>query len=204
MEQITELLDGKGYIRLEEVFGNELKIVNAARRAYNREASELTQTDIGILKGLLTNGHTSPLEHVLFTFDVCCPIFVARQWMRHRTWSFSELSRRYCAEGLEFYVPQNVNKEMEYKFKSLYENIEKVYKELLNSGIKKEQARSILPVGMYTKFKATVDLNNLIKFLALRDEKHAQEEIRVYADAIKKLVAPYLPNVADALGWEKG
>lgn len=200
MQNRIDLLD-HGFLELTEVFGDERKIVNAARIAYGAKTNELTPTDIGILKGLLTNGHTSPLEHVSFTFLVKCPIFVARQWMRHRTWSYSELSRRYAKGGMKFYTPEGDDSG---EYEAVYSYALSAYNTLLERGVKREQARAVLPVGLYTEFYASVDLNNLLHFLRLREDFHAQYEIRVYAEAIKRLVAPCLPHVAEFLGWQSG
>lgn len=206
---VTGLLDGRGSIELVQHTGDELLIVNTARIAHNRQTQELTESDLGVLRGLLTNRHTSPLEHVIFTFLVKAPIFVARQWMRHRTWSYSELSRRYTRDDIEFYVPaqftglevSGIPSILRQKYESIYAQELATYETLIAAGVRREQARAVLPVGMYTRFYATVDLNNLIKFLILREDSHAQYEIRVYADAIKTLVRPYIPHIAEYLNW---
>lgn len=203
-----ELLDGQGWIELDDFMGSELKIVNAARIAYNRRSNELSDSDLEILKALLVNGHTSPLEHVVFTFHVYAPIFVVRQWFRHRTWSYSELSRRYSKKDIRFYIPSEFNGngvkeigECRELYAKQYAGALKTYNELLDKGVKAEQARDVLPVGMMTEFYGTVNLNNLLKFLALRCDVHAQKEIREYADAIKVLVRKVVPHVAEYLKW---
>lgn len=208
MNNRIEVLDGQGWIELIDFMGDELKIVNAARMAYGRQSKELSESDIQILKALLINGHTSPLEHVVFTFHIYAPIFVARQWMRHRTWSYSELSRRYTKKDIQFYIPKHFTgdgvKELE-QCRGIYTKacVEAVdtYNELLNEGVKPEQARGVLPLSLMTEFKGTVDLHNLIHFLALRDDIHAQWEIRQYAEAIKTLIRKVVPHVAEELKW---
>ena len=204
-----EVLKGHGWIELTDHMGDELKIVNAARIAYNKQSETLDDNDKAILKALLTNGHTSPLEHVVFTFHVKAPIFVVRQWFRHRTWSYSELSRRYTKSEPEFYYPYYFTGKNEVDGEKVVELLMNTYAEavnaydqLLNAGVKAEQARMVLPVGMMTEFYGTVNLNNLLKFLGLRDDAHAQYEIQEYAKAIKQLVKPILPTVAEALKWE--
>ena len=208
MDNRIELLDGQGWIELDDFMGSELKIVNAARIAYNRRSNELNDSDLEILKALLVNGHTSPLEHVVFTFHVYAPIFVVRQWFRHRTWSYSELSRRYSKKDIWFYIPSEFNGdgvkeagECRELYARQYAEALKTYNELLDKGVKAEQARDVLPVGMMTEFYGTVDLNNLLKFLSLRCDVHAQKEIREYADAIKVLVRKVVPHVAEYLKW---
>jgi thymidylate synthase (FAD) len=149
--------------------------------------------------------------------------------MRHRTWKFNEISRRYTEENITFYNPTNFrtqhvsdrqasnrdesNPEIIHSH-TLYPVVKastlqrkhseyslQVYEDMINNGVCREQARGVLPQNMMTTYWATVDLSNLIKFLALRDDDHAQWEIAVYAKAIKRLITPYLPNIAEYLGW---
>lgn len=209
----TTLLDGQGYIALTDYMGDELKIVNAARIAYNARSGVLSRRDKAILTSLLSNGHTSPLEQVTFTFFVKAPIFVARQWFRHRTWSYNEMSRRYTKTAPEFYVPRHftggylddsdigVVNGLAAPIVHLYDQVARTYWWLMSKGVKPEQARVVLPVATMTEFFATVNLNNLLKFIALRDDIHAQYEIREYAHAMKGLVKPLLPTIAEAMGW---
>jgi thymidylate synthase (FAD) len=195
------LLD-KGYLELQETMGNDLAIVNAARVSFLRESKGLEQ-DSKLIHYLLRNAHTSPFEMVEFKFRVHCPLFVARQWMRHRTWNFSEVSRRYTEENLEFYIPDNFrlqansNKQASCGFlaadssafvaEKLTNHVNeslKLYHEALAAGVAREMARLFLPQNMYTTFIAKVDAHNLMHFLKLRLHEHAQYEIRVYAEAI--------------------
>jgi len=159
---------------------------------------------------LLVNRHTSPFEQVEFQFRVKCPIFVVRQWHRHRTWSYNEVSRRYTSEEMEFHIPTELrkqskdNKQMSAGLienpESMIENMRRLteisnttYELLLDYGVCREQARMILPQNMYTSFYAKVDLHNLLHFLELRNHPHAQEEIRLYAQAIEQLIEPIVP-----------
>ena len=135
----------------------------------------------------------TPFEAMVFTFDVKCPIFVARQWMRHRHASISEESLRYCVAGDEVYVP-NFKNEFNRQLweRANYRQFEE-YEMLIAHGVPKEQARSILPLGTYTKFYWTVNGSSLMNFLKLRLNKAAQKEIREYAEIIldmAKVVAP--------------
>ena len=171
---------------------------------------------VNLLDYLIANKHTSPLEHVVFTFSVHCPLFVRGQWHRHRTWSYNEISRRYTEVDMEFYTPPKIRKqaksdrqasvesdfddsELRRKISTHNKQSLDLYNDLLNSGVCREQARGVLPQNMMVTFWATVDLSNLIHFLDLRDSEHAQWEIREYAIAIKKLIQPVVPNVFNTL-----
>ena len=208
-----------GNIKLIRHMGDELAIVNAARMSFDKHKDELDDKDIALLRSLVRNHHTSPLEHVVFTFEVHCPLFVRAQWFRHRTWSFSEVSRRYTSEGMDFFLPSEdeirmqsadareasvdglspVRNEAVEKMAEATRKAFEVYQELLDMGVSREQARMVLPQNLNTTFLATVDLNNLIKFLQLRSGKHAQSEIRVYAECIKELITPIVPHIVTEL-----
>ncbi|MFA6102668.1 MAG: FAD-dependent thymidylate synthase [Victivallaceae bacterium] len=210
----VKVLGGQGWIGLIDHLGSETTIVNAARVSFGRLKEKMDYRDITLLEYLIENKHTSPLEHVVFTFSVHCPLFVRGQWHRHRTWSFNEISRRYTEVDLEFYTPPSIRAQSEsnrqasvvnssldrpeLKQKISDHNVQSLalYEELLAAGVCREQARGVLPQNMMVTFWGTVDLNNLLHFLDLRDSEHAQWEIREYAAAIKKLIKPIIPNVA--------
>jgi thymidylate synthase (FAD) len=193
--------------------------VNAARVSFGKIRTEMDDRDAALVRYLIKNHHTSPLEHVVFTFLVHCPLFIRSQWHRHRTWSYNEISRRYTDVDIEFYTPPELREQAESDrqasrpaehldqaaCKALIEEHHKrsldLYHKLLEQGVCREQARGVLPQDMMTTFWATVDLNNLLKFLELRDSDHAQWEIREYAIAIKKLIKPDFPHVAEIKGW---
>lgn len=201
-----------GYVRLVDSMGSDLSIVRAARVSYDAEPREDGRDD-KLIGYLLRNKHTSPFESVVFTFEVQAPIFVFRQWHRHRTWSFNEVSARYSELPEQYYVPEieqittqsDSNKQMrtnKYNPQSavIAKAIEETsaaafvqYKKLLALGTPRELARCVLPVGTYSRMFATVDLHNLLHFLRLRLHEHAQYEIRVYAEAILQLIEPLLP-----------
>jgi thymidylate synthase (FAD) len=214
-----DLLD-HGFVRLVDHMGSDLSIVRSARVSYNAEwrTGEDAGKDEKLLAYLIHNRHTSPLEAVKFTFEVKCPIFVSRQWMRHRTWAYNEVSARYSEPPEEFYVPQpemigkqsKSNKQMrdltpltdsEYvkadelcaAIKDTCSHAFAVYRGLLNDGVPRELARGVLPVNTYTHFFATVDLHNLMHWLRLRLHSHAQHEIQVYGKAILDLIEPVVP-----------
>jgi len=221
------LLLDHGFIRLVDHMGSDLSIVRNARVSYDADwrAGEDKGSDSRLINYLYNNGHNTPFEAVVFTFDIKAPIFVFRQWHRHRTQSYNELSARYRELPEEFYIPephlvgvQNAdNKQMrdpmtKAEFAALpIEEREGVtsylcrmrdsnckafglYREMLKQGIPRELARSVLPVSTYSHMFATVNLNNLFKFLAERTHTHAQYEIRVYALAILDLIEPSVPE----------
>ena len=221
-ERSIDVLDD-GFVRLVDVMGNDLSIVRAARVSYNAEPRG-DGSDDKLIHYLWRNKHTSPFESVIFTFEIKCPIFVARQWHRHRTWSYNEVSARYTELPEEFYVPElsqittqsKDNKQMRTNEQNqdasfiktlLVLNNSKafgVYRELLEAGCPRELARSVLPLGTYTRFFGTVDLHNLFHFLKLRLHEHAQYEIRVYAQAILKLIEPIVPISVKAFNESMG
>ena len=220
-ENHVSVLDGQGWIGLIDTLGTESTIVNAARVSFGKIKTDMDERDVKLLHYLLDNRHSSPLEHIVFTFSVHCPLFVRGQWHRHRTWSYNEISRRYTEIDIEFYTPKHLRMQSENNRQASYDNpdfqdaelramIDKqnkdslaLYEKLLEGGVCREQARGVLPQNMMVTFWATVDLNNLLHFLSLRDSEHAQWEIREYAIAIKKLIKPIIPNVA-AYFAEKG
>ena len=214
-----------GLVRLIEHMGSDLSIVRNARVSYDAEwrAGEDEGKDVKLLNYLVKNNHTSPFESCLFTFEVKAPIFVLRQWHRHRTWSFNEISARYAELPEEFYVPEMAqitgqstsNKQMrtdeihplaERMRQAIYsagEGAFATYKELIAAGCPRELARSVLPVGTYSHMFATVDLHNLMHFLKLRLHSHSQYEIRVYAEAMLQLIEPLVPHTVAAFREHK-
>ncbi len=219
-EESVEVLGGQGWIGLIDKMGTESTIVNAARVSFGKMKNSMDEKDIVLLDYLIENRHTSPLEHITFTFSVHCPLFVRGQWHRHRTWSYNEISRRYTEFDISFYTPPELRKQAKVNrqasvvdedfdsetMRGVIENANleslRLYEELLEKGVCREQARGVLTQNMMVTFWATVDLSNLLHFLDLRDHDHAQWEIREYAIAIKKLIAPYVPNVAKYMKWD--
>lgn len=218
-----------GYVRLVEHMGNDLSIVRNARVSYDAEwrTGEDAGKDEKLIRYLYSNRHTSPFESVTFTFEVKAPIFVVRQWHRHRTWSYNEVSARYTELPEEFYVPNpkligkqaDKNKQMrdldltkqtpefwEVEAANLIAdtcaNAFNTYKALLERGIPRELARGVLPVNTYTHMFCTVDLHNLFHFLRLRLHEHSQYEIRVYAEAMLELIKPIVPVAVEAFLYE--
>ena len=210
-----------GLVRLVDHMGSDLSVVRSARVSYDAEwrAGEDEGKDAKLIDYLVRHNHTSPLEAVSFTFEVKAPIFVLRQWHRHRTWSFNEVSARYSELPEEFYVPEQdqityqstSNKQMRTdkvnphayyireKMKRHCINAFELYREMLADGCPRELARGVLPVNTYSHMFATVDLHNLAHFLKLRLHEHAQYEIRVYAEAMLELITPIVPVCVAAL-----
>ncbi len=218
-ERHVRVLGGQGWIGLVDMMGSETSIVNAARVSFGKRRETMDERDAALVRYLVSHHHTSPLEHVVFTFLVHCPLFVRSQWHRHRTWSYNEISRRYTEVDLELYVPPALREQSESdrqasresesldqsaclaKIRAFHEQSLRLYQELLDAGVCREQARGVLPQNLMTTFWATVDLNNLLKFLELRDSPHAQWEIREYASAIKSLIRDDFPHIAAIQGW---
>lgn len=226
MEKI-DVLD-HGFVRLVDSMGSDLSVVRAARVSYDAawRAGEDTGSDKRLINYLWKNRHTTPFEAVQFTFEIKAPIFVFRQWHRHRTWSYNELSARYRELPEEFYVPRGIDVGVQSTSSKQAREIEgidsypteqrdrevadvrdamrtqfAIYRRLLASGWPRELARSVLPVATYSHMFASVNLLNLLKFLTLRCDSHAQYEIRVYADAMRELIRPIVPECIAA--WEE-
>ena len=205
----TRVLD-KGFVRFVEHMGGDAGIVEAARVSYGG-GSKGAEQDRKLIRYLIKHGHHSPLEHAIMKFHIKCPIFVARQWFRHRIASYNEVSYRYTKTTDEFYYPETwraqdqKNKqssvetpEMDQEslsrvFRKSVELASKTYHELLEAGVAREMARMVLPVNLYTQFYWTVNARSLMNFLSLRADLHAQAEIRRYAEALAGCFAEACP-----------
>lgn len=202
----------KGFVRLVDCMGDDTSIVQAARVSYGK-GTKSKRKDADLIDYLMRNRHTSPFEMVEFKFHVKAPIFVVRQWFRHRTASVNEISGRYSILKDEFYIPKKfrkqsktnkqgsegyVEEETNAELIKLVEDITKEvyakYKFLLSKGASRELARIILPLNTYTEFYWKQNLHNLLHFIKLRIDSHAQEEIREYALAIAQIVKELVPN----------
>ncbi|MBS1538815.1 MAG: FAD-dependent thymidylate synthase [Bacteroidetes bacterium] len=208
----------KGFVRLIDVMGNDNSIVQAARVSYGEGTKRLTE-DRGLIRYLLRHQHTTPFEMVEFKFHIKLPIFIARQWIRHRTANVNEYSGRYSEMKDEFYIPalgnirpqSTMNKQgrsdetfpteqaeiIADKFAASQDQMYAEYRELLEMGVAREIARINLPVSNYTEWYWKIDLHNLFHFLKLRIDDHAQYEIRVYGEAIASIVKEIVP-----VAWE--
>ena len=209
----------KGFVRLVDYFGGDQRIVQSARVSYGEGTKSVSQ-DGALIDYLLRHQHTSPFEQVVMTFHVKMPIFVARQWVRHRTGCMNEVSGRYSIMKDEFYVPaedkvapqstdnkqgrateafdketaDKIIAQLEEGQKEAYEN----YSELIDSGLAREIARINLPLSLYTEFYWEMDLHNLFHFLKLRLDSHAQYEIRVYAQVILEMCRKVAPMATES------
>ena len=203
-----------GFVRLVDYMGGDNRIVQTARVSYG-EGTKTVREDAGLIDYLMRHQHTSPFEHVILELHCKMPIFVARQWIRHRTARLNEISGRYSVMESEFYVPEPAqisyqstdNKQGRSQDEVPVELRQKVidllrqeqgsayatYQELINDGVARELARINLPLSLYTQWYWQMDLHNLFHFIKLRADNHAQWEIRQYAEAIGKLAEAVAP-----------
>ena len=208
-----------GFVRLVDYLGSDQRIVQSARVSYGA-GTKTVRRDRGLIRYLLRNEHTSPFEQVVFTFHAKLPIFVARQWIRHRTARLNEISGRYSILSDEFYVPAAdqialqstdnkqgrsadpvepaVAEEVREYLGQGQKRAYKEYEELLDKGIARELARVNLPVSVYTEWYWQIDLHNLFRFLRLRLDAHAQAEIRAYASVMRDLAEKVCPIAFEA------
>lgn len=203
--------------------GTPLSIVNAARVSFNDTHQEMTEKDEGLIRFLMKNRHASPFEHCVATFRIKAPIFVAREWHRHRTQSYNEWSGRYSQLEPKFYAPgydrpliqvgkpgayrfevaqdDKVNIELYRELRFSYQTAWNCYQYLLDQGIAKEVARNCLPVGVYTSWYATANLRNWVNFLSLRTDEQALFEIRELAFQVEEKLYDLYPTVLEV--WDK-
>ncbi len=218
LDQEIKVLD-KGFVRLVDDMGGDERIVQAARVSYG-DGTKSYRQDRALIHYLLRNEHTSPFEQVQLTFHTKMPIFVARQWVRHRTARLNEISGRYSIMKEEFYVPEAdqmrfqskdnkqarsdeplSDREAEFMIDEMVEDQRLLYGHYLamvEKGLAREIARANLPNSLYTEWYWQMDLHNLLRFLMLRMDPHAQYEIRVYAEAMAKCVQAVAPMAYEA------
>lgn len=218
----------KGHVTLVDVMPRivpegktaDYAIVQAARVSYG-DGTKTVNEDRGLIRYLLRHAHTTPLEMVEFKLHLKMPIFVCRQWARHRMSSTNEISARYSILKDEFYLPDSsdlrmqssINKQCSdgqideitavYCANKIKENAEanyNFYEYMINGKVAREQSRMVLPLNIFTEFYWKIDLHNLLHFLALRCDSHAQKEIRVFADAILEILKQVVPVTIEA--WE--
>ena len=210
----------KGFVRLVDYMGGDERIVQAARVSYGK-GTKTKHQDRGLINYLMRNEHTSPFEQVIMTFHCKMPIFVARQWVRHRTARLNEISGRYSVMENEFYVPdreqirfqskdnkqgrnqgEEVPPEIQQKIldiiKKGYSQAYNQYNEMLEENIARELARINLPLSLYTQWYWQIDLHNLFHFLKLRMDPHAQWEIRQYARVMAEMTGKVAPMAYEA------
>lgn len=181
-----------GFIELIDHIGGDRAVVTAARLCWRSEAKDI-ESDRKLINHLIIKGHGTPFEHAVFTFNVKCPIFVARQWLRHRMASYDEVSLRHCIAERDYYVPDKLDKEIKERYIKTTEAAFDAYDDLLKEGLRKEQARALLPLNIYTQFYWTLNARSLMNFLQLRLDKAAQYEIREYATVILEIFKKTMP-----------
>ena len=218
LDKEFKVLD-KGFVRLIDYLGGDDRIVQAARVSYG-EGTKSYREDAGLIDYLLRHEHTSPFEQVVLTFHVKLPIFVARQWIRHRTARLNEISGRYSIMKDEFYVPvpgdlaeQSADNKQGRsdepmdadKAASVIERFERGqkaaygdYSSLVEEGLAREIARINLPLSLYTEWYWQIDLHNLFRFLMLRMDAHAQKEIRLYANTMLDITRAVAPRAVES------
>ncbi len=214
----VNVLDDSPRLALDRVAGTEEDVCRAARVSLlNDEREPDYERDTKLLKYLIQHNHWSPFEHVYMTWIVSAPIFVARQWMRHKSWSFNEVSARYTELPLDYYIPDRFRKQaknnrqaseedefldiasgMREEYDDCVRSAIWAYKTLLEGGVAREQARAVLPTAMYTRFYASCNLRSLIHFLEIRDHEGAQWEMQQYAKAMRKIANRIWPRVIAA------
>ena len=198
----------KGYVELLNHMGTDDDIANSARVSTQSNGKDNNR----LIRYLIRKGHMQPIEFGVMKFEVKLPIFVERQWVRHRTATMCELSGRYTESDCEVYIPELENVRGSYEFENDEGNVELFYmsnenaysnsivsyQDSLSIGVDRELARINLPLGLYTLKHWQIDLRNLLHFLNLRNNPHAQLEIKEYADAIECIVADKFPLVYSA------
>jgi thymidylate synthase (FAD) len=208
-----QILD-HGFVRLDDSMADDLSVVNAARVSFARRKEEMDDSDAGLIRFLLRERHGTPFEHNSFRFHVRAPIFVAREWFRHRVGSFNEFSMRYARATDDFYVPEpddvrtQVGKPGAYSFepvepelaettreelRAVYEHAYATYERLVECGVARELARLVMPVAAYTEFYWTINARSLMNFVSLRAAETAQREIRRYAEACERFLEAKMP-----------
>jgi len=185
--------DGLGFAELTDHMACDLAVVNAARVSYKKRSAQLSERDVKLIRFLMREQHGSPFEHCVFRFEVKAPLFVTRQWMRHRIASYNEQSGRWTEFDPEFYFP-DPGVDPYYRIGEHSRRCFEKYQQLLGDGWPKEQARMVLPQNLYTTFWFTVNARSLMNFIMLRAQESAQSEIRKYADVLEQMAASVMPQ----------
>jgi len=220
--------DGIGFVELVDAVGSDLSVVNSARVSFGKHKAKLDSKDKKLIKYLIKHKHTSTLEHCFVTFRVKVPLFVRSQHHRHRTWSYNEISRRYTDFDIQFYEPEAFR--TQHKSNRQASNAEelidpvieswqyeasdcitmhhdaslKLFNELIDAGVCREQARGILPQNMYTEYYASANLNNILKFIDLRTHEGAQWEIQEMAKGMLEIIEKLYPATVGAYNDVRG
>ena len=219
--------DDIGAVEYVSHMGTDLSVVNAARVSFGTEKKEVDEKDTKLINYLMAHNHSSPFEHCAITFKFTVPLFIRSQHHRHRTWAYNEISRRYTSVDIEFYEPKQfrtqhlsnrqasnnelVDPILEYNRSGLpvsgvasgmlrahHKECLKLFNNLLDAGVCREQARGVLPQNLYTPYFGTVNLHNLLKFISLRSHEGAQWEIQQVAAACLEIAEGLFPQSVHA------
>ena len=227
MNSIYLYNDDIGRVDLIDHMGDDLTIVNSARVSFGVTKDKLDNRDKKLIKYLVKHRHTSTFEHNVVTFRFVVPMFVRSQHMRHRTWAYNEISRRYTDKDLQFYTPKTFR--TQHKTNRQASNLDEInpvivpdladyghgkkadaaieshvrkslvlFNTLMREGVCREQARMVLPQNLYTEYYGTVNLNNLLKFVSLRSHAGAQWEIQRVAEACLEIATTLWPEAVGA------
>ena len=214
--------DGIGCVEYVQHMGEDITVVNSARVSFGKHKEIMDGRDKKLIRYLIRHKHTSTLEHCSITFRFVVPLFVRSQHHRHRTWSYNEISRRYTEKDISFYEPKEfrtqhksnrqasnqeelINPEMEFDKTTAYQLVRshhkrslRLFDDLLEAGVCREQARGVLPQNLYTEYYGTVNLSNLLKFIGLRTHEGAQWEIQQTAIACLEIATELFPETVGA------
>ena len=219
--------DGIGAVEYVSHMGGDLSVVNAARVSFGTEKQEVDEKDIKLINYLMKHNHSSPFEHCMLTFKFTVPLFIRSQHHRHRTWAYNEISRRYTEVDLRFYEPvafrtqHKSNRQASednlidpllesnrngdpvlstatQQMRSHHQESLRLFNEMLEAGVCREQARGVLPQNLYTQYFGTVNLHNLLKFVSLRIHEGAQWEIQQVAKACLKIAKQHFPHSVES------
>ena len=214
--------DGIGCVEYVQHMGEDITVVNSARVSFGKHKETMDGRDKKLIRYLIKHRHTSTLEHCSITFRFVVPLFVRSQHHRHRTWSYNEISRRYTEKDISFYEPKEfrtqhksnrqasnqeelINPEMEFDKTTAHQLVRshhkrslRLFDDLLEAGVCREQARGVLPQNLYTEYYGTVNLSNLLKFIDLRTHEGAQWEIQQAALACLEIATELFPETVGA------
>ena len=218
--------DGVGSVEYVSHMGSDLTIVNAARVSFGKHKKRISTKDKKLIRYLIEHRHTSTLEHCSVTFRFTVSLFIRSQHHRHRTWSYNEISRRYTDFDIQFYEPDSFRTQHEsnrqasvpdkladsqirgvgtnFLVKQHHMRSLKLFEDLLNAGVCREQARGVLPQNMYTQYYGTANLNNILKFVDLRMHEGAQWEIQQVASAVLDFTHELFPEAVGAYRGIRG
>lgn len=219
--------DDIGAVEYVSHMGTDLSVVNAARVSFGTEKAEVDEKDIKLINYLMKHNHSSPFEHCMLTFKFTVPLFIRSQHHRHRTWAYNEISRRYTSVDIQFYEPKQFRTQHKSNRQASTEELTdpllesnrdgmpvlstassqlrthhseslRLFNEMLEAGVCREQARGVLPQNLYTQYFGTTSLHNLLKFVSLRVHEGAQWEIQQVAKACLEISKHHFPHSVES------